>query len=164
MDTIETSNVETEGQDIDNMFNGVLNTISQFRTQITSLNAQIKVLEKSVKKEIKGLKKEQEKNKQKTKRKPSGFAEPTMISNDLCEFMHLDPGSKMARTEVTKFVCSYIKQHNLDNKRVINPDNKLKSLLGTEEDEEITYFNIQRHMNKHFIKSQEAAVLAVATA
>lgn len=158
MDTIQPAqNLDNEINDIDNMFSGVLSTISQFRNQITSLNAQIKVLEKSVKKEIKTLKKEQEKNKQKTKRKPSGFAEPTMISKDLCEFMKLDYGSKMARTEVTKFICSYIKEHNLDNKRVIKPDEKLLELLGTKKEEEITYFNIQRHMNKHFIKSQEAA-------
>lgn len=147
---------ESESKDIDVMFNGVLDTIGQFRNQITSLNAQIKILEKFVKKEIKHLKKETDKNKQKIKRKPSGFAEPTVISNDLCEFMELEVGSKLARTEVTKFICSYIKENKLDNGRDITPDNKLKNLLGVKPTDSVTFFNIQRHMNKHFIKSNEA--------
>ena len=43
--------------------------------------------------------------------------------------------------------------HN-ENKRVIKPDNKLKTLLGTDEETVITYFNIQRFMNRHFIKNK----------
>jgi chromatin remodeling complex protein RSC6 len=33
------------------------------------------------------------------------------------------------------------------------PDEKLKSLLGVSEKDEVTYFNLQRLMNKHFIKN-----------
>ena len=54
-----------------------------------------------------------------------------------------------------KFICSYIDEkslRNTENKRVINPDDKLKNLLDPEEDTVLTYFNIQRFMNKHFIK------------
>jgi hypothetical protein len=35
------------------------------------------------------------------------------------------------------------------------PDNKLKYLLGLEEGEELTFFNIQKYMNKHFVKNAE---------
>ena len=45
-------------------------------------------------------------------------------------------------------------KHNLENKsnsKIIYPDIKLKMLLGIEEGQELTYFTIQKFMNKHFI-------------
>ena len=61
----------------------------------------------------------------------------------------------MARTEVTRFIIKYIKDNNLqaqsEKKRII-PDEKLQKLLNSDSGEEITYFNIQKFMNKHFMK------------
>ena len=97
------------------------------------------------------------KKQSKGSRKPSGFAAASPISSELCDFMGKEPGATVARTEVTKFICSYINTNDLttvENKRVIKPDTKLKMLLGTEEDTVLTYFNIQRFMNKHFIKKE----------
>ena len=65
-------------------------------------------------------------------------------------------GSEVARTEVTQFIISYIKTNNLqwqENRKVIKPDKALHTLLGNGEDE-VTYFNLQRYMNKHFIKNK----------
>ena len=153
---VENINSENENNSsIDNQFGSILNTLSQFKTQITALSTQLKQLEKTVKKEMKQHKKEVIKKQSKGNRKPSGFAEASPISDDLCDFMGRDHGTNMARTDVTKFICNYIRQNaltNTDNKRVIKPDNKLKSLLGTDDNTVITYFNIQRFMNKHFIK------------
>tara|TARA_Y100000590_G_C15596808_1_gene968373 strand:+ start:855 stop:1214 length:360 start_codon:yes stop_codon:yes gene_type:complete len=118
------------------------------------LSSQLKTLEKSVKKQIKQLEKEAKKNKNKGNRKASGFAVPTPISADLCEFMKKPTGSKMARTEVTKYIIQYIKDNNLPdetNKKIINPDNALKSLLDIKPEDKITYFNLQKFMNKHFV-------------
>ena len=42
-----------------------------------------------------------------------------------------------------------------DNRKIIVPDAPLKNLLGVEEDQEVTYFNIQKFMNKHFVKDEE---------
>lgn len=150
----------TENQEeshIEGQFASVLSTLSQFKTQIVALSTQLKSLEKVVKKEIKQHKREVSKKQAKGNRKPSGFAEAAPISNDLCDFMGKDHGTNVARTEVTKFICSYIRQNSLtteENKQVITPDDKLKTLLGTDEDTVVTYFNIQRFMNKHFIKKK----------
>ena len=79
------------------------------------------------------------------------------FSNDLCKFMNKPMHSEAARTEVTKYIISYIKENNLqsvENKRIIQPDTALKSLLRPKKKEKITFFNIQRYMNKHFLKSQ----------
>jgi len=53
-------------------------------------------------------------------------------------------------------LIAYIKEHKLENKtnsQIISPDDNLKHLLGLEQDNELTYFNIQKYMNKHFVKT-----------
>lgn len=146
---------DDEDEYISDQFGSLLNTLGQFKIQITAMANQMKLLEKNVKKEIRQNKREVVKKQNKGSRKPSGFAAASPISKDLCNFMGKDEGTSIARTEVTKFICSYIKQNSLtdeENNKVIKPDKKLQSLLGTDPDAVITYFNIQRFMNKHFVK------------
>ena len=64
-------------------------------------------------------------------------------------------GTKVARTEVTQYIIDYINKNDLqksDNRKFIDPDDKLSTLLDVQEGDEVTYFNIQRYMNKHFVK------------
>lgn len=136
-------------------FSGVLTTLSAFRQQITMLQNQVRGLEKHVNKQVKTLQREARKSKNKGNRKPSGFAVPSKISNELCEFMGKPTGTKVARTEVTQYIIDYIQKKGLqksDNRKCINPDDKLSDLLNVEEGDEVTYFNIQKYMNKHFVK------------
>ena len=96
-----------------------------------------------------------EKANNKPKRKPSGFALKVNISDDLKNFMSLNKDDMVARTEVTKFLIKYIKEHNLQNptdRRIIECDDKLKTLLKVPDGDTLTYFNIQRYMNVHFVK------------
>ena len=89
-------------------------------------------------------------------RKPSGFAKPSKVTKELCDFMKRNEGTEIARTEVTKSLIEYIKENKLENKtnsKIIVPDDKLKFLLGIEDGQELTYFNIQKYMTKHFIKN-----------
>jgi hypothetical protein len=72
--------------------------------------------------------------------------------------MNKENGSKIARTEVTKSLIDYIKTNKLENNensQVIIPDKKLQTLLGINECEKLTYFNLQKFMNKHFIKNSD---------
>tara|TARA_Y100001936_G_scaffold29592_1_gene27810 strand:+ start:2254 stop:2742 length:489 start_codon:yes stop_codon:yes gene_type:complete len=150
------TNTSNSNDAISEQFSSVLNTLSSFKSQIGMLSAQVKALEKSVRKQMKQLQREAAKNKNKGNRKASGFAVPSKISNDLCKFMGKPEGSEMARTEVTKYIIQYIKSNNLpdkNNKKVINPDNALKSLLALKPEEQVTYFNLQKYMNKHFVKA-----------
>ena len=137
-------------------FNSIIDSLSLFKTQINNVQQQIRSLEKSVKKQMKCLNKEVSKNKNKGNRKPSGFAKPTKVTKELCFFMNKEEGSEIARTEVTRALVAYIKQNNLENKgnsKIISPDDKLKQLLCLNDGEELTYFTIQKHMNKHFVKT-----------
>lgn len=90
-----------------------------------------------------------------TKRNPSGFAKPTKLSNDLCDFLGVEKGSSMARTMVTKHINEYIKTNSLQDssdKRQIIPDAKLKSILSVKEGDKLTYFNLQTFIKQHFMK------------
>ena len=157
MDTTEEVNDKQHGvETICEQFEGIIDGLSNFKVQMNALQQQLKALEKTVKKQMIGLQKEITKNKNKNKgnRKPSGFAKPSKVTIELCEFMNKKEGTEIARTEVTKALCSYIKDNKLENKensKIIYPDNKLKTLLGIEEGQELTYFTIQKFMNKHFI-------------
>jgi hypothetical protein len=138
-------------------------SLTLFKMQISTLQQQVKTVEKNVKKELKNLKKDKKKDKPKNKRAPSGFAKPTKVTEELCDFMDKPEGSEIARTEVTKALVSYIKNNNLleqgeDLKNKIVPDQKLKTLLGIQDDElnDLTYFNIQKYMNKHFYSNKNA--------
>ena len=143
-------------EDITQQFDDIIININTFKTQLTLLQSQIKNIDKHVKREFKNLKKESSKNK--GNKKPSGFATPTKITTELCEFMNKENGSKIARTDVTKSVIEYIKTNNLQNsinKQIIHPDEKLQILLGINDDEQLTYFTLQKYMNKHFLKNEK---------
>lgn len=153
-----------QGGDLTAQFEGLLTSLNNIKNQMNVLQQQIKNVEKSVKKEQKILKKEVDKNKNKGNKKPSGFAKPTKVTNDLCKFMNREEGSEIARTDVTKAIIQYIESNNLqnsENKKIIFPDEKLKTLLGLHEKKDVilTYFNLQKYMNKHFVtnkKTEEA--------
>jgi len=155
-----TSDESKSTDEVCEQFTGVLSTLSSFRSQITMLQNQVRALEKTVGKQMRTFAREAKKNKNKGNRKPSGFAVPTKISDELCVFMQKPKGSSAARTEVTQYIIKYIKDNDLqwnENRKIIKPNTPLKNLLNVKKNEEVTYFNIQRFMNKHFIKSEAGA-------
>ena len=90
---------------------------------------------------------------------PSGFAKPGPISSELATFLGLPADKEVARTEVTKMITEYCKEHNLqksDDKRVISADAKLKKLLKLPAGETLTFFNLQKYMKVHYPKKVAA--------
>ena len=153
--------VTEDSNNIFNQFEVIIDSLSHFRIQVNTIQQQIRQLEKNIKKEMKGLKKAAEKSKNKGNKKPSGFANPSKVTKELCEFMNKEEGTQIARTEVTRALISYIKSNNLQNKankKIILPDEKLKFLLGINQEQELTYFNLQKYMNKHFISGTASSV------
>lgn len=137
-------------------FDNITSTINLFKSQLNALTHDLKLLEKNVKKEINTMKKNEKKNKKGGNKNPSGFAKPSKVTDELCAFMNEKEGSEIARTSVTKALIEYIEKHNLqfsENKQIIIPDEKLKILLGINEGDKVTYFTLQKFMNKHFIKN-----------
>jgi len=168
---VDASHQVTESVDdvsVEQQFKDIFARIQEFRTLATSLTADVRKLQKNVAKHVRESNKKNRKRAPRldgTKRPPSGFAKPALISDSLCQFLGKPSGTEMARTEVTKYLTQYIKQHSLqdsENKRRINCDSALKSLLKVEDSDEVTYFNLQRYMKPHFPISSAAKAAAAA--
>lgn len=148
---------------ISEAFNTINDSITLFKMQLSNLQQQMRAIEKQVKKELKTVKKVQKPIKPPGyKKAPSGFAKPTKVTKELCDFMNRPEGTEIARTEVTKSLVNYIKVNNLqeltsESKNKIIPDDKLKNLLGLNDCDEsdLTFFSIQKHMNKHFLSKKK---------
>ena len=105
------------------------------------------------------MKSSQKKKRKSGNRAPSGFVKPTPISKELASFLGKPQGTEMARTEVTREINAYIREHKLQdsaNGRQINPDKALNALLKVPSGEVLTYFNLQRYMSPHFAKASSS--------
>lgn len=144
-------------------FTDFMTKLQQLGNLVNSLKSEFRSLEKKASKDLKTVAKANAKRKRKNvNRAPSGFVKPTLISSELASFLGKTAGTEMARTEVTREINAYIREHQLQDKnngRIINADSKLSSLLKIPAGEELTYFNLQRYMSPHFTKTA-----AVATA
>ena len=103
-------------------------------------------------------------------RKPSGFARPSELSDELCDFLQVERGSAMARTIVTRMICKHIKDNGLndaENKRCIDFTKPLaadlKGLLRPEAGAVVTFFNLQRYL-KHHIRRADGSTATTETA
>ena len=149
----------------DTIFNDIqaeLVKMSEVGVQLTGLKKQLVALKKSLDKERKESAKGKKVRKASTGiRAPSGFAKPSVISQELAKFLGKDKKDLVARTEVTRFITGYIRDKDLQdptNRRTIKPDASLKKLLGVSaEDPPVTYFNLQKFLSKHYPKKVVAA-------
>ena len=84
----------------------------------------------------------------------SGFMKSVKISADMAKFCNFKADQLVSRVDVTKAICNYVKEKNLQNpadRRQFTPDEKLATLLGVKE--VITYYTLQKHIQKHFPKA-----------
>jgi len=131
-------------------------------SQVKEAQAKLKIIVKESDKMKKTIDKA-EKKRAKARTSPNGFAKPAKISNEMCDFLGVDRGTELSRTEVTRRITAYIKTNNLvnpKNRREIKPDAKLKKVLEVGPNDDVTYFVLQRYLSKHFIKTP--AVVATA--
>lgn len=125
--------------------------LKELQDKVANLEARMVKQEKLIRK----LKKEMIPESERKVRTPSGFAKPTYLSPGLCEFLGIPENEELPRTEVTKRVLQYVKDQNLQNaveRRVINMDDKLQKLLNPPENEQVTYFTIQKLLKVHYVK------------
>ena len=145
-------------------FSELLSTLNTLKSTVTALSTRVRALQKRADREMKVALKTKRKRGPNgadgKPRKPSGFVKPTDITPELAKFLGKDKGVQMARTEVTREINKYIRDHNLQdpsNGRIIKPDASLRKLLNVKPKDELTYFNLQRYMSPHFVKSTSAS-------
>ena len=150
-------------QSLHDLFTNLNKAFQELNSHVSLLKNEFRQVEKQVTREMRVLDKmNARRNKNKGNRAPSGFVKPTKISNDLAAFLGKEPGTMMARTDVTKQITAYIRANDLQDKtngRLILADDKLKKLLNydekklTDPKQQLSYFNLQRFLSCHFEKS-----------
>ena len=144
--------VETE---VD-QFTVVVDKLTAMAAEIKTLLGTVKALQKENAKLKKAVTKGKKPRREGAARAASGFAKPTKISDALSDFFGLPHGSEVARTEVTKRITAYVKENNLQDpadKRKINPDAKLKSILEIPAGTQLSFFNLQACVKHQFVKA-----------
>lgn len=151
----------SEGSDKTDLSTELTDEISELLKNVqarSALDNSIKASVKSIEKKVARLTKLMEKNTKKKRtgqNKVSGFEKPTAISDELAKFVGEPIGALLARTAISKKIHEYVKANNLQdpaNRRIINPDAKLKKLLKTGPNDELSYFNLQKYLKVHFKK------------
>jgi chromatin remodeling complex protein RSC6 len=90
---------------------------------------------------------------------PSGIFSKVTISKELAKFTGWEIDSQHSRVEVYRFLYAYVKDNKLneinERKDIIEPDFKLRRLLGYDEERDgpLKFFNIQKYLKRqgHFI-------------
>jgi chromatin remodeling complex protein RSC6 len=126
---------------------------------------------RSIRKSVKNLQNANNrvmKQKQKTPRKNnnSGFLKPVLLSKEMAGFMGWDRKNPTSRVDVTRFLCKYISDNELQNpkdRREIVADDKLAKLLNYDPKKDIplNYYRLQSYMKPHFEKIEEKPVKKV---
>lgn len=151
--------VATDSDALSSKLNDFGSKIAQIATLLATMKSDYKALEKQVAKEVKQKtgKGKKVKAAPNPDRKPSGFAKPSVITEELSKFLGKEVGVLLSRVEVSKEITKYINEHSLKDKdcgRQINPDAKLSKLLNIQAGSEpLTFFNLQKYLKVHFVKA-----------
>ena len=118
---------------------------------LQALQAEIKALRKDLRK-VKSLLEDPTGEKSKARASNNGFNKPLDVSDKLRAFLKLAPGEQISRSQVTARINTYVTEKGLKAGQNISLDATLKDLLQPPEGTQITFLNIQKYINPHYIK------------
>jgi upstream activation factor subunit UAF30 len=158
-------NKESIIKSFDDIINSIESEIESLR-EGDNKNKGIKFL-RTITKRLKVLKnnsskiiKQKKNNVKKSTNNNSGFLKPVKISKEMAKFTGWNVDEPKSRVDVTKFLCQYIRDNELQNpkdRRQIIADTKLSKLLkydAKKENEPLTYYKVQTCLKPHFLKSE----------
>ena len=93
----------------DNLVGTIIEKVNTLFTSFKEVQVLLKVLSKEYDKQQKIIEKAQKKR-QNAKNSPSGFAKPNKISDELCDFIGVPHGTEKSRTDITRFINTYVKE------------------------------------------------------
>lgn len=153
----ETTKAPTDAEiNYDDDFNVLQEQLKDAMTLIKGLVSHVSRLEKRVSRDRKVMNKKMKGRVKRVvdpNRPPSGFAKPGPVSDELRAFLKLGKDELISRTQVTRRITEYCKEHKLqkeEDKRTIHPNAALKKLLRTKKDDVLTFFNLQKFMKVHY--------------
>lgn len=72
------------------------------------------------------------------------------ISDELADFLKVERGTKMRKSQAISLINEYIIRNNLQNGGIIHADEKLIKILNLKYGDDLTYFNMQKFLHHHF--------------
>lgn len=132
-------------------------SLESIQSSLQSLEKVVKSLQREVHK-IRQKLEDPTGEKAKARSENNSFKKPQQVSQQLKIFLKLAEDETVSRSEVTKRIFAYAKEHNLNNGKVINLDETLKNLLKpTDDGQDVTVTNLQKYINHHYISKTAAA-------
>jgi len=96
--------------------------------------------------------------KQAARSQNNGFNKPLDVTPELRAFLGLAADEKISRSQVTTRINAYVTEKGLKAGQNISLDDTLKVLLSPPADVQITFLNIQKYINPHYIKEEKPVV------
>lgn len=163
----ETTEVDSMKQRFERLIKTKQDLLIELKREVQELKKMQRDHEHAIKEASKRSRKKRVRDENST-RKPSGFASPVVVSDELYSFLEsfgIKKGDPIARTDVTRYVTTYIKDKDLqnpENRREIVPDTVLDRLFGPAMEHKdpndatsplvYTYLKLQRYLSQHFPK------------
>ena len=113
---------------------------------------ELKLVRKDIRK-LKSLIEDPQGEKAKARSTTNGFNKPLDVSEELRKFLNMAPGEQISRSQVTKKLNEYVTEKGLKNGQNISMDASLRSILDPPADVQVTFLNIQKYINKHYVKA-----------
>lgn len=151
--------VEEVEESFSTLYQSMVERVNDAYNTLRTCRADLKLLERHHRREMKNSRKwRRNRDSSRGQKKPSGFNKPSLVPEAIVELLGLESGVELPRTQVTKLIYGYIKEHNLqvpEDKRTINPNAALIELFGLAADEQISFYNIQTHIKKLYPSKTE---------
>lgn len=137
-------------------------TLEYLKSVIDEQSKELKALRKDIRK-IRQHIEDPLGEKAKARSQNNGFRKPQVVSDELRCFLNMGPEDRISRADVTRKINEYVTDKGLKNGQNLTMDAPLKSLLAPPDDVQVTFLNIQKYINRHYIKEAvEAAPVEAA--
>jgi chromatin remodeling complex protein RSC6 len=126
-------------------------TIESLSAALDALAKEQRALRKDVRK-IRQHLEDPNGEKQAARAQNNGFNKPLGVSDKLRAFLSLAADEKISRSQVTRKMNEYVEAKGLKAGQNISLDESLKDLLQVPEGVQVTFLNIQKYINPHYVK------------
>jgi hypothetical protein len=86
----------------------------------------------------------------------NGFNKLLDVTPELRSFLNLAADEKISRSQVTARINTYVTEKGLKTGQNITLDEALKTLLHPPEGVQVTFLNVQKYINPHYLKDPNA--------
>jgi chromatin remodeling complex protein RSC6 len=132
-------------------------TIESLSVALEALAKEQRALRKDVRK-IRQHLEDPNGEKQAARAQNNGFNKPLGVSDKLRSFLNLAVDEKISRSQVTRKMNEYVEAKGLKAGQNISLDETMKDLLQVPEGVQVTFLNIQKYINPHYIKEIKPVV------